>query len=165
VTLNVYPTRRSGLSGYDGLAAAQAASKEPFSIRRNLMTASPLRLQTERLALVPFTSEVSDALPMRDSAQELVGAAIPDGWPDEELAGLLSLYAGWVRADASVVGYGPWIVIARGEGVVVGSGGFIGEPTTARSSSVLASTPTSVIRATRQRRRVPSSTGGSTSRL
>jgi RimJ/RimL family protein N-acetyltransferase len=93
------------------------------------MTASPLRLQTERLALVPFTSEVIDALPVRGSAQELVGAAIPDGWPDEELAGLLSLYAGWVRADASVVGYGPWIVIARGEGVVVGSAGFIGKPT------------------------------------
>jgi [ribosomal protein S5]-alanine N-acetyltransferase len=93
------------------------------------MTASPLRLQTERLALVPFTSEVINALVVRDGAQELVGAAIPDGWPDEELAGLLSLFAGWVRADVSVVGYGPWIVIARGERVVVGSAGFIGKPT------------------------------------
>lgn len=97
------------------------------------MTASPLRLQTERLTLVPFTAEFIEALPERDRAQQLIGAAIPDGWPDQELAGLLSLYVEWVRTDPSIVGYGPWIVIAKGEGFVVGSAGFIGKPSSDRS--------------------------------
>jgi ribosomal-protein-alanine N-acetyltransferase len=89
---------------------------------------SDLRLQTERLNLVPFTLEVVDALDRHDRAERLIGATIPDDWPDEDLGGLVSLYADWIRADPSVVGFGPWVVIARAEHVVVGSAGFIGKP-------------------------------------
>jgi ribosomal-protein-alanine N-acetyltransferase len=87
-----------------------------------------VRLETERLALIPFTVELIDALPERDPAQQLIGAAIPEGWPDEELSELLSLYGRWLSADPSVVRYGPWVVIAAGEGMVVGSAGFVGNP-------------------------------------
>jgi ribosomal-protein-alanine N-acetyltransferase len=87
-----------------------------------------VRLHTERLILVPFTLELIDALDRRDDAERLLGAAVPGDWPDEELGGLLSLYAVWLRADPSVLGYGPWVVIDDGEKIVVGSAGFIGKP-------------------------------------
>jgi ribosomal-protein-alanine N-acetyltransferase len=92
------------------------------------MTASAMRLDTERLTLVPFTLEFIDALAKRDEAERLVRARLPDDWPDEELEGLLSLYANWLRADPSVIGYGPWMAIARDEEVVVASAGFVGKP-------------------------------------
>jgi [ribosomal protein S5]-alanine N-acetyltransferase len=93
-----------------------------------MMTSLDLQLQTQRLNLVPFTLELIDALERRDDAEELVGAAIPDDWPDEELAGLIGLYADWLRDDPSVVGYGPWVVIARAGNIVVASAGFVGKP-------------------------------------
>jgi RimJ/RimL family protein N-acetyltransferase len=89
------------------------------------MTRLRLRLETERLRLVPFTAELIDALAERAHAQRLLGAAIPDGWPDEELAGLLSLYRDWIRADPSLLGFGPWVVLVGD--VVVGSAGFLGK--------------------------------------
>jgi len=92
------------------------------------VSASNWRLETERLTLVPFTAEFMDALEGHDRAQQIIRAAIPEGWPDDELSGLLSVYAQWIADDTSVVGYGPWIVILRGERVVVGSAGFIGRP-------------------------------------
>jgi ribosomal-protein-alanine N-acetyltransferase len=92
------------------------------------MTALEVRLETARLVLVPFTLELIDALAERDRAERLLGAAIPDGWPDEELDGLLSLYADWVRGDPSVVGYGPWVIVDRDAKAVVGSAGFVGKP-------------------------------------
>jgi ribosomal-protein-alanine N-acetyltransferase len=89
---------------------------------------SKLRLDADRLTLEPFTLDFIDALERREDAERLVGARIPDEWPDEELRGLVSLYTGWLRGDPSVVGYGPWMVIARDEKAVVGSAGFVGKP-------------------------------------
>ena len=92
------------------------------------MTSSRLQLQTQRLTLVPFALEFIDALERRDDAEALIGAAIPQDWPEAELSGLLSLYGDWLRDDPSVVGYGPWVVIARGDRIVVASAGFVGKP-------------------------------------
>jgi RimJ/RimL family protein N-acetyltransferase len=92
-----------------------------------MMTSLHLPLRTQHLTLVPFTLEFIDALERRDDAEAQIGAAIPDDWPDEELAGLIGLYGEWLRDDPSVVGYGPWVVIARGENIVVGSAGFVGK--------------------------------------
>ena len=89
---------------------------------------TPLQLQTQHLTLVSFTLEFIDALQRRDHAERLIGATIPVDWPDEELAGLVSVYADWLRDDPTVVGYGPWVVIARAESIVVGSAGFVGKP-------------------------------------
>jgi ribosomal-protein-alanine N-acetyltransferase len=93
-----------------------------------MMTSSHLQLQTQHLTVVPFTLEFIEVLARRDEAEELVGAAIPHDWPDEELAGLIGLYADWLREDPSVIGYGPWVVIARAESIVVASAGFVGKP-------------------------------------
>jgi RimJ/RimL family protein N-acetyltransferase len=86
------------------------------------------RLETERLELVPVTLELVAALDAPATAHLAVGAAIPADWPDEELRGLLSLYGGWLRDDPSVLGFGPWLAVARRENVVVGSAGFVGKP-------------------------------------
>ncbi len=85
-------------------------------------------LDTSRLTLLPCSLDLVDALAERKAVEELLRAAVPAGWPDEELAGLLRLYAGWLRDDPSVLGYGPWIAIAREERAVVGSAGFVGRP-------------------------------------
>jgi ribosomal-protein-alanine N-acetyltransferase len=92
------------------------------------MASSHLQLQTQHLTLLPLTLEFIDVLERRDDAEELIGAAIPDDWPDEELVGLTRLYADWLREDPSAIGYGPWVIIARAESIVVGSAGFVGKP-------------------------------------
>jgi [ribosomal protein S5]-alanine N-acetyltransferase len=85
-------------------------------------------METARLVLVPCSEALLDALPDRAAAGHVVGATVPPDWPDDELAGLLGLYAGWLRDDPSVLGFGPWIAIEPDEGVVVGSAGFVGKP-------------------------------------
>jgi [ribosomal protein S5]-alanine N-acetyltransferase len=72
--------------------------------------AATLHLETERLVLLALTAELVEALKDRSAAERLIGAAIPDGWPDKELGGLLQIY-------------GPWIA----EDFVVGSAGFMGK--------------------------------------
>ena len=85
-------------------------------------------METSRVMLVPCSLELAEALADRAAAEKLLGAAIPEGWPDDELTGLLRLYTEWLRDDPTVLGYGPWIVIAPEERAVVGSAGFSGRP-------------------------------------
>ena len=87
-----------------------------------------LRLETERLALVPFDGELIAAIRSRGLLSRALAAEVPEGWPDDELSGLLEWYAPWVAEDSERLGYGPWFVIARRENSVVGSAGFIGTP-------------------------------------
>ena len=75
---------------------------------------------------MPWPVELFEALPSRESAGAVLGAAVPEGWPDEELQGLLEVYEPRLRSDPSLLGFGPWVAIAAGE--VVGSAGFVGGP-------------------------------------
>jgi ribosomal-protein-alanine N-acetyltransferase len=75
---------------------------------------------------VPWRVELFEALPSRESAGAVLGAVVPEGWPDEELQGLLEVYEPRLRSDPSLLGFGPWVVIAAGE--VVGSAGLVGRP-------------------------------------
>lgn len=87
-----------------------------------------LRLETDRLDLVPFSSEFIDVLADHVAAVNLIGASVPEGWPDAELSGLLKIYAPWVAEERARLGYGPWVVISRDDRSVVGSAGFMGTP-------------------------------------
>jgi ribosomal-protein-alanine N-acetyltransferase len=87
-----------------------------------------LRLETERLLLLAVTAELVQALADRDVAERSIHAAIPEGWPDGELSGLLKVYGPLIAEDAGRLGYGPWVLVARDEGSVVGSAGFMGTP-------------------------------------
>jgi ribosomal-protein-alanine N-acetyltransferase len=75
---------------------------------------------------VPWPVELFEAFPSRESAGAVLGAAVPRGWPDEELQGLLEAYEPQLRRDRSLLGFGPWVVIAAG--AIVGSAGFVGRP-------------------------------------
>ena len=75
---------------------------------------------------MPWPVELFEALPSRESAGAVLGAAVPEGWPDEELQGLLEVYEPRLRNDPTLLGFGPWVAIAAGE--VVGSAGFVGRP-------------------------------------
>jgi [ribosomal protein S5]-alanine N-acetyltransferase len=90
--------------------------------------ATTLRLQTDRLDLIALTAELVDALANRHHAERLLGAALPEGWPDSELAGLLKICGPWIAEDPVRLGYGPWVLVARDEGSAVGSAGFMGKP-------------------------------------
>ena len=90
--------------------------------------AATLRLETDRLQLVALTAELVDTLDNRETAAGMLGAVIPDGWPDPELAGLLKIYGPLVAEEPGRLGYGPWAVVARDEASVVGSAGFMGKP-------------------------------------
>jgi [ribosomal protein S5]-alanine N-acetyltransferase len=90
--------------------------------------AATLRLQTDRLDLIALTAELAEALADRDRAERLLGAALPAGWPDDELTGLLKIYRPWIVEEPAQLGYGPWVLVARDEGSVVGSAGFLGKP-------------------------------------
>jgi hypothetical protein len=120
-------------------------------------------LETSRLTLVPCSLELAEVLADRAAAEKQLGVAVPEGWPDDELAGLLELYSGWLRADPTVLGYGPWIVIVREERAVVGSAGFVGRPKAGELESVTGSPRTTETGATRRRRPRLSSNGGSPS--
>jgi ribosomal-protein-alanine N-acetyltransferase len=82
-----------------------------------------VRLSTEHLELIACKAELADALPNdRSRAEEILEAALPEGWPDEELMGLIPI------TGRTTLGYGIWVVVDRARGVVVGSAGFVGDP-------------------------------------
>jgi len=85
-------------------------------------------LETERLLVVACPAGFVDALPDRDVAGKVVDATVPEGFPDEELAGLLPLYRRWLQEDPGVLGFGPWLVVTRDGRELIGSAGFLGRP-------------------------------------
>jgi len=87
-----------------------------------------LRLETARLELVPFSGELIGVLGDRLATARVIGAGVPEGWPDDQLSELLEVYAPWIAEDPARLGFGPWFVIAREERSVVGSAGFLGPP-------------------------------------
>jgi [ribosomal protein S5]-alanine N-acetyltransferase len=88
-----------------------------------------LLIETERLVLMPVTAELVHALTEeRVAAERLLGARIPDDFPDADLGGFLPIYAQALEADPSGLGYGPWVALSRDERLVVANGGFFGKP-------------------------------------
>ena len=63
-------------------------------------------IETARLRLVPWPVELFEAFPSRESADAVLGAAVPQGWPDEELQGLLEAYEPQLRRDRRCSGSG-----------------------------------------------------------
>ena len=86
-------------------------------------------IETARLTLVACSAELAGAL-LADlgRAQELLGAAVPEGWPDAELEEILPAYIDRLEADPAACDYGAWVIVAREQRAVVGSAGFLGPP-------------------------------------
>jgi RimJ/RimL family protein N-acetyltransferase len=89
-----------------------------------------LRLKTARLTLAAAPAELLRALCDGDAgrAEGLLGAALPGGWPDADLAGILPASLQRLSADPATLGYGVWVAIGRDPRMVVGSAGFIAPP-------------------------------------
>ena len=89
-----------------------------------------LRLETARLTLVAAPAELVRALRDGDTGRTegLLGAAIPPGWPDYDLAGILPALLERLVADPATLGYGVWVAVHRDPRIVVGSAGFIAPP-------------------------------------
>ena len=88
-----------------------------------------LQIDTARLVLVACPRAVADALVSdRTEAERLVGARLPNDWPDSELLEFLPLYSRYLREHPNALGYGAWLLVERETATVVGSAGFRGLP-------------------------------------
>jgi ribosomal-protein-alanine N-acetyltransferase len=86
-------------------------------------------LVTPRLELVPCSLSVANALDGNvEEGERLLDARLPKEWPDPELKEFLPVYAGLLRDDPLLLGYGVWLLIERESRTVVGSAGFQGRP-------------------------------------
>jgi [ribosomal protein S5]-alanine N-acetyltransferase len=87
-------------------------------------------IESERLELVLLERRIMQALlgGRLDEAAAALGAALPDGWPDDEERWLLALRLGQAEADPASA---PWLlraVVLRAERAMVGHVGFHGPP-------------------------------------
>ncbi len=81
------------------------------------------------MTLVACPGEIAeDAGRDRARAEELIGATIPDDWPNEDLAEYFPVYAARLAEDPSHLGLGPWLAIERDSATLVGGAGFHGPP-------------------------------------
>ncbi|HYB31679.1 MAG TPA: GNAT family N-acetyltransferase [Solirubrobacteraceae bacterium] len=85
-----------------------------------------LRLDTERLALLPLDPAAAAALPDgRISAAQVIGAELSADWPGRDLLDVLPMQASLAPVQAH---YGVWVVLERATNTVVGDIGFFGPP-------------------------------------
>lgn len=90
---------------------------------------SVMNISTGRLELVPATAEL---IRLEDSNPQALGerlhAAIPAGWPPEEVKGVLEFFAGQMDAGITGDGWGIYYWVTRADEdeprTLVGSGGF-----------------------------------------
>ncbi len=90
-------------------------------------------IETMRLKLIPATVQLVRAeIGDRAAFAQLLAASVPDNWPPETLADVLSLFLEWMEAAPDRVGWFGWYALAACESVVapvlVGGGGFLGPP-------------------------------------
>ncbi len=85
-------------------------------------------IHTARLSLVPITSQVAKAtLEDRAAAEELIGATVPDEWPNPDFAEALTFVQADLERDPS---YALWtrVIVHVADRMVVGDAGFKSMP-------------------------------------
>ena len=83
-------------------------------------------LITERIELRPLPAAAAAALPEdREGATRVLGAMLPDAWPQPDLPDVLPM-----QADTSpeTECFGVWVMIKRNSRSVIGDIGFMGPP-------------------------------------
>jgi [ribosomal protein S5]-alanine N-acetyltransferase len=97
-----------------------------------LESAAELRLETDRLALVPCSAQACLAsLQGPRALARLAGIDVPPTWPPRELATALALYARGLDGGDCGRGWGIWLLVAKEGLTLVGSAGFKGRPDSA----------------------------------
>ncbi|OGO52303.1 MAG: hypothetical protein A2V84_14320 [Chloroflexi bacterium RBG_16_70_13] len=83
-------------------------------------------IHAEQLELRPLPAAAAAALITdRNGAAAIIGAALPQDWPLDDLGDILPILA---SADAEPAGFGAWVIVERDTNTVVGDAGFLGPP-------------------------------------
>ncbi len=86
-------------------------------------------IETERLTLVACPAQVARAAYQgRRHAEALLGVRLHDQWPGEDIRAFLPIYAQQLEYDATLLGWGIWLMVERADRVVIGDVGFKGKP-------------------------------------
>lgn len=86
-------------------------------------------IRTDRLELVPATAELVHAeIENHASFFALLDVAPVGDWPSENLRDALPIFLDVLTADPANVGWCTWYWIDRSERLLVGGGGFKGQP-------------------------------------
>jgi RimJ/RimL family protein N-acetyltransferase len=90
----------------------------------------PAALRLERLELVPLTPACIEALLAgeRTRATALLGASLPQGWPDEQTARFLGTRLEQLEREPAAAEWGVRGAVRRAEATLVGHIGFHGPP-------------------------------------
>jgi RimJ/RimL family protein N-acetyltransferase len=97
--------------------------------RRGAILDPDLRVETERLLLVPCSLEAARAAPIdTERVGELYSVGIPEGWPSDELREAFPAFVRQLERDPRSFGWGNWLVIEPREEMLVGDVGFKGRP-------------------------------------
>lgn len=87
---------------------------------------SRIRITTPRLELRPLSAAAAAVLSAdRAAAARIIGAVLPDSWPQADLVGVLPAQAAATRDGEH---YGIWLMVESATGTVVGDIGFHGPP-------------------------------------
>ena len=81
---------------------------------------------TPRVRLVPCSRDMALANVAR--LTELIGADVPADWPEQDVRDFLPVYARQLEADASLLGWGIWLIQRAEPRTVIGTAGFKGKP-------------------------------------
>ena len=88
-----------------------------------------LQIETARLRLVACdVGLVQAALADRAALEQMIGARVPDDWPQPDLRDFLPAYSRIVGAEDAAAGWGIWLPVLESEHIVVGDIGFKGGP-------------------------------------
>jgi [ribosomal protein S5]-alanine N-acetyltransferase len=87
-------------------------------------------ISAARLDLVSLSADAVEAFleSRRDEAAALIGASVPDGWPDEEDEGFLRLRLAQMREKPEIQQWLVRALVLREEATMAGHGGFHGPP-------------------------------------
>ncbi len=87
------------------------------------------KLQTERMELIPFSSDLINLLVAdRAAFAEKLAVQLPDEWPGPDLERVFRTDAWLSRQDKSGDDWGGYLAILKAGRIVIGYPGFIGAP-------------------------------------
>jgi ribosomal-protein-alanine N-acetyltransferase len=112
-------------SGNDSRLDAAGPQEEDVKLASD----AELRLESGRLELFPCSPEACVAsLQGPGVLGRLARIEVPLTWPPRELTDALALYARGLDGGDSLRGWGIWLLVSKGEPMLVGSAGFKGRP-------------------------------------
>ncbi|MFY7806242.1 MAG: GNAT family N-acetyltransferase [Limnoraphis robusta] len=87
-----------------------------------------MRLQTERLELIPYSPKIIEAaINDKSLVASLLNVNVPEDWPWEEVLDAFPVFAELAN-DPTQQNWGAWLIIHRRDKTIIGDLGFGGKP-------------------------------------